>query len=122
MEAESIPKVVRLVSEGMRQRQPEREIVAKLVDTGIPAEKAPALYGAIRHAIQAGVQAGFTGGLSAPGGPPADPLLAEAFRQGRAAFAVAVRNGWLMRFALPIVLVLLLTLGLIGWLSGWWGK
>ncbi len=121
-EAEAIRRLVRLVSDGLRRSRPEPEIVAQLVAAGIPEDKAPELFAAIKQAIQAGVLAAFTEGLSAPDGPPADPLLAEAFREGQAAFRRSVRRVWLERLAIPVGLVLLLTVLVLGRLLGWWGQ
>jgi hypothetical protein len=115
-EAEAIRGLVRLISDGLRRRSPERELVAQLVAAGIPEGQAPELLVAVRQAIQAGVQAEFTGGLSAPDGPPADPLLAEAFRVGRSSFRGAVRQAWLERLVVPLILLVLLVVGVVAWL------
>ncbi|HMP02674.1 MAG TPA: hypothetical protein PKD86_00710 [Gemmatales bacterium] len=121
-EADAIQRLVRLISDGLRLSRPEPEIVAQLVAAGIPDEKAPELFAAVKQAIQAGVQAAITEGLSAPDGPPADPLLAAAFREGQAAFRGSIRRVWLERLAIPLGLVLLLTVLLVGRLLGWWGQ
>ena len=120
-EADAIRRLVRLISDGLRRRRPEPEIVDQLVAAGIPNGEASEMFAAVKHEIQAGVQAAFTDGLSAPDGPPADPLLAEAFRQGQAAFYGSVRWAWVQWLAIPVGLILLAVL-FLGWLMGWWGK
>jgi len=121
-DAEMIRRLVRLVSDGLRKSRPEPEITARLVEEGIPADTAPTLFAAIRQAIHAGVQAAITDGLSAPDGPPADPLLAEAFREGQAALRSSVLRVWLGRLAIPVGAVLLLVFVWMGRLLEWWGN
>ena len=60
---------------------------------------------AVKAACQQGVQAVITEGLSAPEGPPKDPLLAEAFRVGQANMRGAVRMVWLQRVLVLLVIV-----------------
>lgn len=121
-EGETIRRLVRLVSDGLRRSRPEPEIISQLVVSGIPEDKARELFAAVKRAIQAGVQAAFTDGLSAPDGPPADPLLAEAFRVGQAAFRGSVRRAWLERLAIPVGLVVFLAVLYLGRQMGWWGQ
>jgi hypothetical protein len=121
-EAEATRRLTRLVSDGLRRSRPEPEIVARLIGAGIPADKAPELFTAIKLAIQAGVQAALTEGLSAPDGPPAEPLLAEAFREGQVAFRMSVRRAWLERLAIPMGLVFLLVAAFLGVWVGWWSR
>ncbi len=121
-EADAIRHLIRLVSDGLRRSRPEPEIVAQLVAAGIPEDKAPELFAAVKKAIQAGVQAAFTGGLSAPDGPPTDLLLAEAFREGQAAFRGSVNGVWLKRLAVAVGLLLVLVLMFLGRWLGWWGQ
>src|SRR5262249_20103121 len=121
-EADAIRRLVRLVSDGLRRSRPRAKILAQLVAEGISHDKAPELFAAVKQGIQAGVQAAFTAGLSAPDGPPADPLLAEAFREGQAALRGSVRRVWLERLAIPVGLVLLLAVLFLGRLLGWWGQ
>lgn len=121
-DTDAIKRLVRLISDGLRRKRPEPEIVNQLVAAGIPDGQAAEMFTAVKHARQAGIQAAFTDGLSAPDGPPADPLLAEAFRQGQTAFHGAVRWAWVQWLAVPVGLVLLLAVLFLGWLLGWWGK
>lgn len=114
-EAQAIRGLVRLVADGLRQRDQEPQLVARLVAAGIPEGQAPELVAAIRQAIQAGVQAEFTGGLSAPDGPPTDPLLAEAFRFGQASFRGEVRRAWVGKLAVPFAVVVLVAVALAVW-------
>jgi len=79
-----IKVLVSLVADGLRRREPEPVVVEKLVAAGVPRNKAPSMYRDIKTACQQGVQAVVTGGVSAPDGPPKDPLLEEAFRVGQA--------------------------------------
>ncbi len=120
-EADAIRRLVRLVSDGLRQKRPEPEILAQLAAAGIPKDKAPELFAAVKQAIQAGVQAAFTEGLSAPDGPPADPVLAEAFREGQAAFRGSVRRIWVERGVVAAV-GLGVVVAAVTRLLGWWGQ
>lgn len=102
-EADANRRLVRLVSDGLRRSRSEREMVACLIAAGIPDDEAPEVFAAIRQALRAGVQAALTDGLSAPDGPPADPLLAEAFREGQTAFRGSVRRVWVERGLIAVV-------------------
>lgn len=119
-EAETIRRLAFLVSAGWRQRRSEREIARDLVESGVPAERATGMAHDVKKAIQAGVQSAFTAGLSAPDGPPADPLLAEAFRLGHDEFLRATRRVWFRRLAVPLGLLLALTVAIVGWWLHWW--
>ena len=121
-EADPRRRLVRVVSNGLRRNRPEPEIISQLVAAGVPDDKAPELFDAVKQAIQAGVQAAFTEGLSAPDGPPADPLLAEVFREGQAAFRGSIRRVWLERLAIPVGVVLFLVVVYLGRWLGWWGQ
>jgi hypothetical protein len=121
-ERAAIRQLVRLIADGLRRSRPEAEIVAQVMSAGIPADKAPEVFAAVKQALRAGVQAAVTEGLSAPEGPPADPLLAEAFRQGQMAFRGSLRRVWFERLAVPVAFVLLIAILLLGRLLGWWGQ
>lgn len=114
-EAETMRGLVRLVADGLCRRAAEPEIVARLVIAGIPESRAPELMATVRQSIQAGVTAEVTDGLSAPNGPPDDPLLAEAFRYGQASLRREARRARLERLA-PFVVVATL----IAALAAWW--
>jgi hypothetical protein len=83
-QSRDIKTIVSLVADGLLRRESESAVVEKLVAAGVPASDAPAVYHRLKAACQQGVQAVITAGLSAPNGPPQDPLLAEAFRVGQA--------------------------------------
>ena len=104
-DSRDIKTLVRLVADGLLQREPEPTVVEKLVTAGVPPNEAPAMFQAVKAACQQGAQAVITEGLSAPDGPPKDPLLAEAFRVGQESMRGAVRTVWLQRAFIVIVAV-----------------
>jgi hypothetical protein len=120
-----IPRLVGIVHDGMRRWPWPSGAVGRLVAAGIPADRARALSRAIGFAIDLGRMArgleAFRNGRPAEQ-PPADPLLAEAFRVGQTAPAPAS--------AATCVLLLLVaqTVGVVlfgywlGRLLGWWGQ
>ena len=115
-ESRDIKRLVRLVADGLLRREPESAVVEKLVAAGVPPNEAPAVYRAVKAACRQGVQAVVTEGLSAPDGPPKDPMLAEAFRVGQATMRGAVRTVWLRRLvvlALVVALVVAVVAGLM---------
>jgi anti-sigma B factor antagonist len=61
----------------------------------------------------------ITTGIQAAG-LPADPFLAEAFRQGQAAYWPSLLRVWLKWLAVPLALLVVVLL--LGRLLGWWGK
>ena len=77
-------RLVAIVADSLIRRAPEASVIDSLVEAGVPQRDAPVMYRDIKAACQQGVQAVVTHGLSAPNGPPSDPLLAEAFRVGQA--------------------------------------
>lgn len=56
MNANDIDTIVRLVGSGLRQRRPEREIVASIVSAGVSSDVASKLFVDVKVAIQRGVQ------------------------------------------------------------------
>lgn len=96
-EQTDIETIVRIVTGGLGDGTPDARIVQKLVAAGIPAADAVNILRAVKIACQQGVQSVITEGLSAPNGPPQDPLLAEAFRIGQESIRGAVRRVWLKR-------------------------
>src|SRR5256885_14393978 len=101
-----IKGLVALVADGLLRREPEASVVEKLVAAGVPPNAAPSMYRDIKTACQHGVQAVVTGGVSAPDGPPKDPLLAEAFRVGQASMRRATGvPGRLVAVVLLLVVV-----------------
>jgi hypothetical protein len=117
---EAIRDLVRIVSAGLRRHRSEREIADDLMATGVPAADATKIAFDVKKGIQAGVQAAFTGGLSATEGPPADPLLAAAFRFGHDEFRRTVRRIWIQRLAAPVGVLLLLIAAVAGRFFHWW--
>jgi hypothetical protein len=115
-ESRDIKQLVRLIADGLLRREAGAAVVAKLVAAGVPANDAPAMYAAVKTACQQGVQAVITGGLSAPEGPPTDPLLAEAFRVGQATMRGGVRAVWMKRVAM--LMLLLAGVGVLIWVVG----
>ena len=97
--------MVSVVADGLSHREGEDAMVKKLVAAGVAEAEAPALFVAIKTAMQQGVQAVFTDGLSSPDGPPADPLLREAFRVGQARMRAASRGALLRRLVMPALVV-----------------
>jgi hypothetical protein len=106
--------LVRIVADALLRKEPEATVVAKLVSTGVAASDAPSLFRAIKAACQQGVQSVITGGLSAPEGPPRDPLLAEAFRVGQASIRGAACGVWFRRVL--VVLLVAITVTIAIWL------
>ena len=104
-ESSDAKQLVSLVADGLLRREPESSVSEKLVAVGVPRSEAPALYRAIRAACQRGVQSVVTGGVSAPDGPPSDPLLAEAFRVGQASIRRATGTPWHRSLVVSVVLV-----------------
>jgi len=92
-----IKTLVSVVADGLLQREREPAVIEKLVAAGVPPSEAPTIYRRVKAACQQGVQAVVTDGLSAPNGPPQDPLLAEAFRVGQANMRSAIRTPWTRR-------------------------
>jgi hypothetical protein len=104
-QSHDIKMIVLLVADGLLRRESETAVVEKLVEAGIPPSDAPTVYRDVKLACQQGVQAVITDGLSAPNGPPRDPLLAEAFRVGQASMRGTVRTVWLRR-AITLLIIL----------------
>ena len=104
-QSHDVKTIVSLVADGLLRRESESAVVQKLVAAGVPPSDAPTVYHRVKVACQQGVQAIITDGLSAPDGPPQDPLLAEAFRVGQASMRGAVRTVWLRRAITVLVIV-----------------
>jgi hypothetical protein len=119
-ESEAARGWISIVSAGLRQRRSEREIASDLLRIGVPAEQANNIAHDVRKAFRAGVLAAFTAGLSAPKGPPADPLLAEAFRLGHNEFRREARIALVRELAAPIGVLVLLLFAIVGWWRDWW--
>jgi hypothetical protein len=113
-EERRIKQLVKLVANGLRRSEPQRDILARLVAAGVPDAEAPGLFRAVKSACQQGVLSVVTGGASAPEGPPADPLLAEAFREGQPSLRGAGARVWLQR-----LVVLALVVGAVVLLVYW---
>jgi hypothetical protein len=116
----AIRRVVGLVFDGLQRNSPATEVIAQLVAAGVPPDEAPELYATVKESIQEGALSDFTEGQTAPDGPPDDPLQAEAFREGQAAFREPDLWDWLKWFNVTVVLLLLVVL-FLGWWLGWWG-
>lgn len=111
-DSRDIKGLVALVTDGLHRREPAPVIVAKLVAAGVPPDVAPSMCHAIKTACQQGVLAVVTEGMSAPDGPPNDPILAEAFRVGQASMRRASRRPGLR----AVLLLLLLVAAVAVWL------
>lgn len=100
-----IKKIVSLVVQGLRRSDPEPTIIQNLIAAGIPKADAPELFSRVKLACQQGVQAYVTQGQPAP---PADPLLAQAYRACYESMSGAVHSVWLRRgiFAAAVVLAI----------------
>jgi hypothetical protein len=102
-----IRQLVRIVEDGLRRRRSDPEIVAQLTAAGVPEANSPALYAAVKAALQQGIMSVLTGGASAPDGPPSDPLLAEAFRAGQENIRFAAKRVWIERAVMLLFVVVI---------------
>jgi serine/threonine-protein kinase len=121
-----VPRLVRLVHDGM-QRWPRRsDAVARLIAAGISADRAPALSRAIAFAIVLGmvtrVPELFREGLSILEKPPTDPLLAEAFRIGQASTLPPTAVTCFVMLMVASTVGVVLSVSWLGRLLGWWGQ
>jgi len=107
-------EIVRIVTSGLQADETESAVVERLVSAGVPTMRANQVFTSVRTACRQGVQSVITNGLSAPDGPPNDPLLAEAFRVGRGRMRRATQRAWMERLS-PLVLVALV-IGIAVWL------
>ena len=104
---------IRLVSDAMGRRATESEIIAALVNSGIPKEAAAEFHSMVAHGIRAGVTAGVTGGSAQQYRRGESAVSDAAFKEGRKQFRGAVSGVWLKRLAWLLIPIVALVIWLL---------
>ena len=108
-----IKAIVRIVADGLLAGEAQEQTIRKLVAAGLPEPQAADVFLAVKTACRLGVQSVVTDGIS--GGPPPDPLLAEAFKVGQQSMRrVTTRTG--LDLSIRIATAAAICGGVIVWL------